>query len=91
MNFLILQTFFLLSKSAQSVIIDPDLQEQLSLFQRITGINATEAQYIWNKIDQGILTNRKRRSTRSNMQPKFRLEITEVSLERSIQLDGIKE
>ena len=51
-------------------------QEQLNLFQQITGTNASEAQAVWQRVEQEIFTAQKRRST--NVFPKFRLQLTDV-------------
>ena len=78
MKFLILQTFLALGFCDEILSKIPDSKEQLNLFQRITGVNATVAQIIWREVEQGILTDLTSRSTQSN--PTFRLEITDVSL-----------
>ena len=78
MKFLILQTFLAVSFCDESLSNTPDSQEQLNLFQSITGVNATVAQLIWREVEQGILTDLTSRSTQSN--PKFRLELKSVSL-----------
>ena len=51
-------------------------REQLNLFQQITGTNTSEAQAVWQQVEQEISTVRKRRST--NVLPKFRLQLTDV-------------
>ena len=53
-------------------------QEQLNLFQQITGTNASEVQAVWQQVEQEKSTVRIRRST--NVLPKFRLQLTEVRL-----------
>ena len=54
-------------------------KQQLNLFQKVTGINDTEAQFIWRTVEEGIMKRRKRRSVdKSNVLPKFRYEVTEV-------------
>ena len=74
MKFLVLLTILLLSNADESV----DTQKQLNLFQKATGLNRTEAQIIWREVEKGILSDLTSRSTQSN--PKFRLELTDVSL-----------
>ena len=51
-------------------------RQQLNLFQQITGTNTSEAQAVWQQVEQEISTVRKRRST--NVLPKFRLQLTDV-------------
>ena len=51
-------------------------REQLNLFQQIAGTNTSEAQTVWQQVEQEISTVRKRRST--NVLPKFRLQLTDV-------------
>ena len=51
-------------------------REQMNLFQQITGTNTSEAQAVWQQVEQEISTVRKRRST--NVLPKFRLQLTDV-------------
>ena len=60
-----------------------------NLFQRITGVNATEARILWREVEQGILTDLTSRSTQNY--PKFRLEITDVSsiFENCVFINGI--
>ena len=65
------------------VLIDCDeidnkeiFQEQLNLFQQITGTNASEAQAVWQRVEHEVFTAQKRRST--NVFPKFRLQLTDV-------------
>ena len=65
------------------VLIDCDeidnneiFQEQLNLFQQITGTNASEAQAVWQRVEHEVFTAQKRRST--NVFPKFRLQLTAV-------------
>ena len=53
-------------------------QEQLNLFQQITGTNTSEVQAVWQQVEQEKSTVRIRRST--NVLPKFRLQLTEVRL-----------
>ena len=54
-------------------------KQQFNLFQKITGINATAAQSVWQDVEAGITNVRHRLSERSNVLPKFHLEITYVS------------
>ena len=51
-------------------------RQQLNLFQQITGTNTSEAQAVWQQVEQEISSVRKRRST--NVLPKFRLQLTDV-------------
>ena len=54
-------------------------KQQLNLFRKVTGINDTEAQFIWRNVEEGIMEKRKRRSVdKSNVLPKFRYEVTDV-------------
>ena len=85
MKILIFQSFLLLGNCGES--FTNKSQEQLDLFKSITGINATEAHIIWHEAEEHIQTNRKRRSVRNNLQPKFRLEITDVSFRRQFVLN----
>ena len=54
-------------------------KQQFNLFRKVTGVNETEARYIWHKVEDGIMEKRKRRSAdKSNVLPKFRYEVTDV-------------
>ena len=62
-------------------------QEQLNLFQQITGSNTSEVQAAWQRVEQEILTAQKRRST--NLLPKFRLQLTEVCSNNDFQFHNM--
>ena len=79
MKFLVLLTFLVLSNAGESELNNRDSQKQLNLFQKVTGLNKTEAQIVWREVEQGILSDLTSRSTQNY--PKFRLEITDVSVQ----------
>ena len=65
-------------------------KQQLNLFRNITGINDTEAQFVWRKVEEGIMENRKRRSAdMCNVLPKFRYEVTDVKSVSDFQFSNI--
>ena len=79
MKFLILQIVLVLIHCDETNDKKIVSRQQMDLFKKITGINASEAQAVWQRVDSENSTIRKRRSTGSNILPKFRLEVTDVS------------
>ena len=76
MKYLILQIILVLVHCDEIDNNEIISREQLNLFQQITGTNTSEAQAVWQQVEQEISTVRKRRST--NVLPKFRLQLTDV-------------
>ena len=79
MKFLILLLLIALSNCSEIKDNETISKQQLDLFQKITSVNATVAQSVWQEVEQGIANVRNRRSMENNVLPKFRLEITYVS------------
>ena len=54
MKFLVLQILLASSNCSKIKGNETISKQQLNLFQKITGINATEAQSVWQEVEQGI-------------------------------------
>ena len=77
MKILILNIFLILSHCDE---VDENVsREQLALFRQITDLNQTQAELVWKKVEDGIVSSRNRRST-DDILPKFRYGVTAVSI-----------